>query len=309
MPPSIHLPVSHGTTKIRVRNPRNLPVQITGYDPSEVTISPTSFSADNQIVTFEATENSPSSPNNKIEIALSTLDPTTGASRTILPLTLVFYEFQMIPIKFHKLSDSVLSASITVTQFQQILDEANHILGRQTNVYIYAIEEDGVILHDLIFTEDLGSPLEQGLDKIYQRLDQESTGDNCNQVFTWSAKDKLGNLVNAGRTWKSSLNPANYFVATLQVIENKDLTNATDLKECAQTLVHELGHWFTTRYISSFSDFLCTSGTEHFEHNDCPTGDHRLYGNIMAKFGSASNLKITLSQAEVYVKYAPQVEE
>lgn len=318
VPRWIHLPDNYGTTRIRVRNPRNLPIQITGYDPGEVTISPSSFSADNQIVTFEATQNSPSSPDNKIEIALNYLDPSTGESRTILPLTLVFYEFQMIPIKFHKLSDSVRSALITVDQLEQILDHANHILGRQTNVYIYPVEdEDGVILHDLIFNEDLGAPLEggtafnYGLDKIYQRLDQESTGDNCHHVFTWLAKSSDGNLITGGLSWKSSWNPLNYFIATLQATEIrlKDPIESYALQECAQILIHELGHWFTTRYISSISDFLCTSGTEHFEHSDCPGGDHGLYANMMAKFGSATNIKITLNQAEVYIQYAPQVKE
>jgi hypothetical protein len=306
VPSSVHLPLTHGTTKILVRNPLNLPIQITGYDPSQVSISPSSFSTDNVLVEFRATVNSPVRPNNKLDIALSYLDPVSNQSRAILPLTLVFYEFQMIPIKFHKLSDSVQSAQITAPQLEQILEQANHLLGRQTNVYINPVkDEDGVILHDLIFTEELENPLERGdlfnygLDKIYQRLDEGSTGDNCHHVFAWLMKidDKL---INGGYTWKSSDNPANFFIATAQA--TGDLSDSYYLQRSAITLIHELGHWFVNRYISTF---FCTSGAEHFEHSDCPGGDHQLYENMMTKMGAG--LMITINQAEVYVEYSPQL--
>ena len=308
VPDSIQLPADQGVTRVRVRNPLALPIQIAGFDPSEVTISPSSFSIDDQLVTFEATPNSPS----RIDIALSYFDPSAGVSKIILPLTLVLYDFRLLPIKFHKLVDIARQAQIIPDQLKQIIEKANHILGRQTNVFIYPIEEDDTILHELVFNEDLGEVLEQGvafnygLDKIYQRLEQTSTANNCHHVFTWAAINPEGDKV-AGHTWKSSVIPSDRFILSLQVVEGRDLTNSDDLDSCAQTLVHELGHWFILTYIGVADVVLCTSGTEHFEHGRCPDGDHRLFANLMG--AGSDDFMITLNQAEVYVGYAPQVEE
>lgn len=312
VPSSIHLPDNYGSTRIRVCNPLNVPVQITGYDPNEVTIIPTNFSSHDQIITFQSTQNSPVSPNNKINITFNYLDSSTGELRLILPITLVFYEFQMIPIKFHKLSDSLRTVSITYDQLEKIIDEANLLLGRQTNVYLYPIEENDIILHNLDFNqEDLGEVLEQdivfnyGLDKIYTKLNEFSTENNCHHIFTWETVT----TDNTGYTWKSSLNPINRFLVTLQVIKDLDLTDSKVLQDCAQTLIHELGHWLSGTYISLADFILCASGAEHFRHDDCASGDHGLFANLMNPGSDSDSIKLTLDQAEVYVQYALQVEE
>ncbi len=301
------LPVDYGITGLRLLKPLPTPLTVAGFDSAHVLVEQMSLSDTEELISFQATPMSP----DELIVTVTTLDPDTGASIDIMRLNLVFLEFKQIPIRFHQLSDNFRTANINDAQLRQVVEIANYILGRQANVYIAPVEENGVVLHPLPFEDDLGEVLEAGtvwsygLDKVHKHITDTPEYGDCNFVFSWELREE-GTLLgesfhpkpDLGQLWRVN------FVNVAAV----DPSYEGDLFSVAETVVHELGHWISLSFIGDARDFFCTGGAEHFAHDTCTNGDHRLCGNLMAPGKSPNRGRlISVEQARIYNRYADQV--
>lgn len=306
--PSINIPnlilrPDHFLVRLRVSNPLQVQVNIGGFAPEEVSISPTSFTASQQIVEISATPNSPEQKS----IEISTADGTV-----VHQLDLHFLTFYAVPVKFYKLNDSNNNhiTLMTDTKLRDVLSYANEILGRQTNVYLYPVEENGLILHDFNFGYDLGNPIREGgmgftgVEDLYDEFAFSRQSENLHVIFVWDTDQKGEN----GITYR----PSGWGypdIAMIMIDTHPTPGNKADVPAIAQILVHEIGHWIANVFVLWRKDGDqedCTGGYEHFAHDGCKGGNWSIPGNLMAPTGN-ENILITLEQAALYHENADKI--
>lgn len=299
--PNLPLRPDHWLTRLKISNPLGLQITI-GFQPAEVNVTPASFSAPEQVVEISATAGSP--PETDIEI-------TTPDGTVAQKLRLVFLGFQTAAVKFYKLRDTNANhtTSMTESKLRDVLAYANEILGRQTSVYISPIEENSSILHDLLYAGDLGDPITtggpgiSGAEDLYDQVAGTSQTENLKVVFVWDEEISSSSI---GINYRpGGWGYPNY---VLIMIDTQASTGYNaDVKDVAQTLVHEVGHWFAQVFITwGQGTPECGGLDKHFSHGKCLGGNWSLLGNLMTSKGS-ENVLITIEQATVYNDYAAQI--
>lgn len=237
------LQVNAWKTKLSIQNPFELPVQINCSLSEGVNISPVNFNLMIQTVEFEANENLSS---NLTEGRIEVISEDGAANYSVAQeLMLSFMDFHAIPIKFFKLIENqqIHSTDMDEGKLHEVIAYANEILSSQTNVYIYPVEElvneVSKIVHETKISAGV-SPLSASLISIYSELFfveyKQEYHDYINVIFVW---DQAATGKNSGVTdypYDSKL--ALIYLDTLHTDQN------LEVHEIADTLVHELGHWF-----------------------------------------------------------------
>ncbi|MCF6154505.1 MAG: hypothetical protein E3K36_04470 [Candidatus Brocadia sp.] len=285
----------HWVTKLKVSNPLGLTIQIV-HESAAVNVFLVPSSTTEQVVQFSATPNSPG------ETIVNIIAGETG--ETICDLNLTFLDFHAVPVKFYKLIDTSYSnyqTDMDEPKLREVVAYANEILGRQTNVYIYPVEESGVILHDHHVGGLLGDPI-TSLEAVIIDFFLLNQFKNINVVFVWNL-ETAGTAETLGvcYAWEEA------DIAAI-MIDTKHPNYVTNVPALAKTLVHELGHWFSDVFIffpnRKAGLPLCSGSHIHFKHG-CPGGDWGFYSNMM--YVGRNGLFITLNQTEVFNGHADDV--
>jgi hypothetical protein len=229
-----------------------------------------------------------------------------GYQTEAFQMDLSFLDFHAIPVRFYKLLNLDHVTQMDEQKLRDVIAYANEILGRQTNVYIYPVEEDGIILQPFAYTDgDLGDPILEhwvggtdGVEDIWDQMAPSTNLENIKVIFVWNeeVEESVGVTYYPGT--------GKYCLITLIDTQPEDNVFDGSVSYIAKILVHELGHWFSKTCILWQRGFgSCTHGDQHFRHGTtCETGDFQFSGNIMTS--EPRKLWITKEQASVYNTYA-----
>jgi hypothetical protein len=300
----------HWLVYLRVHNPLELEISIEGDIPPEVTVSPLQFHNSLQVVEVNITGDLPSTVR-EATMKIMAQDSLGNASEAT-QIILTFMDFHVVPIRFYKLINLNYVTDMDEPKLREVIAYANEILGRQTNVYIQPIEEEGSILFPFAYTDgDLGDPIVEhdfggsnGAEDIWQQMEVSSDQLQAKVLFVWNqeAGESLGATyrpgglpILSGKLW-----------AMMMIDTQPEGTFVPSVAYLAKVLVHELGHWFSKTFIGWKNGLPeCTNGDEHFRHDACTTGHWKLKGNIMTK--EKDDLWITYEQSSVYNDFASGV--
>ncbi|MCF6154506.1 MAG: hypothetical protein E3K36_04475 [Candidatus Brocadia sp.] len=301
----------HWVTKLKIHNPLGLTVTIEGFNAAEVSINPfENIVATQQIVEVRASETLfPGNTERKIQVKAD------GA--LVHEIVLTFLDFHAVPVKFYKLSDTdpnnqtvIHQANIDEQKLREVIAYANEILGRQTNVYVYPVEQnfDGsiIILHEIVFFGDLGDPISKAdVRRVADDFFFMNQPYNIHAIFAWNQEATENN--SGVTTYSDDANLA------IILVDTEGPQQSSTYLGWGTTLVHELGHWFSNIFsrVPNLENGLpeCTGSFIYFDHpgdlyEGCPGGDWSFNNNLMA---SAGGLLITFEQAKVFNENAHQV--
>ena len=303
---------------LKISNPLGLQITIIERIPTELTISPTTFSGHDQVVDIVIPQNLP--PEDVEHIAQPEFDLITEDGALVQTVILTLLDPQPIPVRFFNLLDNNLQTATNMdeTKLVEVIAYANRILGQQANVFINPVVIENKTLHDLQFNGNLGNPIKEswpgfsGAEDIHDQLAAVSQTENLNVVFVWDSnvKNDVG-ITYRGPKDVGLLHKRDYFMVMIDT--ESDGTYDASAKDTAEVLVHEIGHWFSSTFIFLpiesilFDEDACTGSLQHFNHDDCPDGHWSLYNNLMAPYKGEDKLFITIDQAKVYNTYAPEV--
>jgi len=271
-----------------------------------------------QTIEITADENLPPATT-EATIEIITEDGTENRS-IARELTLTFMDFHAVPVKFFKMIDSqgLYQTEMDEAKLREVIAYANEILGRQANVYMYPVEalvdQMPRILHDTTIFANTGFPLPVSEIEQYSEdffvLYRPEYRNYINVIFVW-------NQAATGENTGVTDYPYDTQLALIYIDTQGTDGSLLDVGVMADTLVHELGHWFAHTFSrvpnreSNPSLPDCTGAFIHFNHdgNDyegCAGGNWSLYGNLMTQRGGA-NVFITHEQANLFSDYAIRV--
>jgi hypothetical protein len=308
--PNLTLREDQKFTWLKISNPLGLTISIADVAP-EVSISPAVFQEKEQVLEIKLVGALPANFNDEVTIRFIAQD-ASGLSSEAFKLVLTFMDFHAVPIKFYQLFNAGHHTDIDEQKLREVISYANEILGRQTNVYIYPLEEEGVILHRFEYTDgDLGDPITasvvlpgfDGLEDVWQQMRSTVVRENIRVLFLWD-QETGGDAIGAAYT-----PPASTWWELIVIDTKEQATYDASASQMAPVLVHELGHWFSTTFIywGSYTGFACSGEDKHFDHGECPGGDWTLHGNIMTPNSGPDKIWISYNQAKVFNTYAKDV--